>query len=100
MSAYLKLAADRAGEMFLLELVEGGAQRGRYSMIGLDPDVVWRSTGGQSQINRRALTDRDAFAPCPGQPLEALRALLAESRNRPSRRPAADGGRRFRLSRL
>ncbi len=78
-SAYLKLAADRAGAMFLLELVEGGAQRGRYSMIGLDPDVVWRSTGGQSQINRRALTDRDAFAPCPGQPLEALRALLAES---------------------
>ncbi|MGA2795136.1 MAG: anthranilate synthase component I [Roseiarcus sp.] len=79
-SAYLKLAAGRAGAMFLLESVEGGAQRGRYSMIGLDPDVVWRSTGGQSQINRRARRDPDAFAPCPGKPLEALRALLAESR--------------------
>jgi anthranilate synthase component 1 len=79
-SAYLKLAQGRAGNMFLLESVEDGAQRGRYSMIGLDPDVVWRSSGAQSQINRRALHDGEAFVPCPGKPLEALRALLAESR--------------------
>src|SRR5208283_5082443 len=79
-SAYLKLAARRAGAMFLLESVEGGAQRGRYSMIGLDPDVVWRSTGAGAEINRRALIAPDAFVPCPGKPLEALRALLAESR--------------------
>ena len=79
-SAYLKLAAGRAGAMFLLESVEGGAQRGRYSMIGLDPDVVWRSTGEGAEINRRALIEPDAFVPCPGKPLDALRALLAESR--------------------
>ena len=79
-SAYLKLAANRAGNMFLLESVEGGAQRGRYSMIGLDPDLVWRSTGEGAEINRRALIEPDAFVPCPGKPLEALRALLAESR--------------------
>ena len=79
-SAYLKLAAGRSGAMFLLESVEGGAQRGRYSMIGLDPDVVWRSSGEGSEINRRALSEPDAFVPCPGKPLEALRALLAESR--------------------
>ena len=68
-SAYLKLAANRAGNMFLLESVEGGAQRGRYSMIGLDPDVVWRSTGEGAEINRRALIEPEAFVPCPGQPL-------------------------------
>ena len=79
-SAYLKLAAGRAGAMFLLESVEGGAQRGRYSMIGLDPDVVWRSTGEGAEINRRALVEPDAFVPCSGEPLEALRTLLAESR--------------------
>ncbi len=78
-SAYLKLAASRAGNMFLLESVEGGAQRGRYSMIGLDPDVVWRSSGEGAEINRKALSEPEAFAPCPGKPLEALRALLAES---------------------
>ena len=79
-SAYLKLAAARAGNMFLLESVEGGASRGRYSMIGLDPDVIWRSNGAVSEINRRASVDAAAFTPCPGKPLEALRALLAESR--------------------
>ena len=79
-SAYLKLAMGRPGNMFLLESIEGGAQRGRYSMIGLDPDIVWRSTGGQSEINRRALHDPDAFVPYRGKPLDALRALLAESR--------------------
>jgi len=79
-SAYLKLAAGRAGNMFLLESVEGGAQRGRYSMIGLDPDLIWRSSGAGAQINRRAAVDPEAFVPCPGKPLEALRALLAESR--------------------
>jgi len=79
-SAYLKLARGRAGNMFLLESVEGGAQRGRYSMIGLDPDLVFRTTGERAEINRRALNDPEAFVPCPGDPLEALRALLAESR--------------------
>src|ERR1700728_2573814 len=79
-SAYLKLARCRAGNMFLLESVEGGAQRGRYSMICLDPDLIFRSSGDHAEINRRALIDPDAFVPCPGDPLDALRALLAESR--------------------
>jgi anthranilate synthase component 1 len=78
-SAFLKLAAERRGNLFLLESVEGGANRGRYSMIGLDPDVIWRSAGESAQINRQALVDPDAFAPCPGRPLDTLRALLAES---------------------
>src|SRR5574337_1225453 len=79
-SAYLKLARGRAGNMFLLESVEGGVQRGRYSMIGLDPDLVFRSIGERAEINRRSLIDPDAFVPCSGDPLEVLRALLAESR--------------------
>jgi anthranilate synthase component 1 len=66
--------------MFLLESVEGGAQRGRYSMIGLDPDLIWRSNGSGAEINRRAAVDAEGFVPCPGKPLDALRALLAESR--------------------
>jgi anthranilate synthase component 1 len=78
-SAFLKLSAGRAGNVFLLESVEGGAARGRYSMIGLDPDVIWRANGDRSEINRRALTDKAAFEPCPGKPLDALRALIAES---------------------
>jgi len=78
-SAFLKLAQGRAGGIFLLESVEGGATRGRYSMIGLDPDIIWRAFADRAEINRDALRDRMAFVPCPEPPLDALRALIAES---------------------
>ena len=45
-AAFLKLRHGRKGSAFLLESVEGGATRGRFSMIGLDPDVVWRCQDG------------------------------------------------------
>ncbi|MDQ6867698.1 MAG: anthranilate synthase component I [Pseudomonadota bacterium] len=79
-SAFLKLSAGRVGRIFLLESVEGGAARGRFSMIGLDPDILWRVSGGKAEINRRALADPNDFSPCAGPPLAALRALIAESR--------------------
>ncbi|UDL95361.1 anthranilate synthase component I [Lichenihabitans sp. PAMC28606] len=78
-SAFLKLSQGREGNIFLLESVEGGMTRGRYSMIGLDPDVIWRCTGESSEIDRDALSDNSHYQPCPGKPLAALRALLAES---------------------
>ncbi len=78
-SAFLKIASGKPMS-FLLESVEGGAARGRYSIIGLDPDLVWRTRGTAAEINRSARTHPDAFAPCAQPPLEALRALLAESR--------------------
>jgi anthranilate synthase component 1 len=78
-SAHLKLTRTRASNAFLLESVQGGATRGRYSMIGLDPDVIWRAVGGTAEINRNALSDPEAFAPCDKPPLAALRELIAES---------------------
>ena len=78
-SAMLKLAEGRPYS-FLLESVEGGAVRGRYSIIGLKPDLVWRCRGAQAEINRRARAERDAFEPEPQPALASLRALLAESR--------------------
>ena len=78
-SAFLKVSAGRKGNVFLLESVEGGSARGRYSMIGLDPDIIWRANGDRAEINRRALSDPDAFEPCAAAPLDSLRALIAES---------------------
>ncbi len=78
-SAFLKLSAGRSGGVFLLESVEGGAARGRYSMIGLDPDVVWRCVDGRAEINRSALLEPDNFSPCAEPPLEALRVLITQS---------------------
>ncbi len=79
-SAYLKLTGGTANS-FLLESVEGGAVRGRYSIIGLKPDLIWRAHGANAEINRHALTrpqDKAAFV-AAGDTLTSLRALLAES---------------------
>ena len=76
-SAYLKLADGRANS-FLLESVEGGSVRGRYSIVGFKPDVIWRCRKGQAEINRRARTDAHAFEAIEGRPLETLRALIRE----------------------
>jgi anthranilate synthase component I len=78
-SAFLKVAGSRPMS-FLLESVEGGATRGRYSIIGLDPDVVWRANGSRAEINRSAASSPDAFVRCDEGPLQALRALVEESR--------------------
>ncbi|MBS0548230.1 MAG: anthranilate synthase component I [Proteobacteria bacterium] len=76
-SAYLKLADGRANS-FLLESVEGGSVRGRYSIIGFKPDLIWRCLKGKAEINRRAHVDSHAFEPLPGRPLETLRLLIRE----------------------
>src|SRR6266481_4190656 len=78
-SAFLKIAGTRPLS-FLLESVEGGALRGRYSIIGLNPDLVWRTIAGRAEINRRAQQSVDSFTPCSESALAALRALIAESR--------------------
>jgi anthranilate synthase component 1 len=78
-SAFLKVSGGKPMS-FLLESVEGGAVRGRYSVIGLDPDLIWRAQGARAEINRRARSAPDAFEPCADKPLAALRALIAESR--------------------
>jgi anthranilate synthase component I len=78
-SAMLKLSDSERGD-FILESVEGGAVRGRYSLIGLAPDLVFRAVGAAAEINREWLTDRDAFAPLEADSLSALRALVASCR--------------------
>ena len=78
-SAMLKLANGRPNS-FLLESVEGGAIRGRYSFIGFAPDLVWRCFGDKAEVNRDALNPKSRFAPCPGGAVKALRAIERESR--------------------
>src|SRR5581483_2686950 len=78
-SAFLKIA-DGKPMSFLLESVEGGAVRGRYSIIGLDPDVIWRAQGERAEINPQARSKPNDFTPCPEPPVAALRTLIADSR--------------------
>ena len=78
-SAALKLS-DGQPMSCLLESVEGGAVRGRYSIIGIAPDIVWRAFGDTAEINRQPLADAGAFEVEKLPTLRSLRALLAASR--------------------
>jgi anthranilate synthase component 1 len=78
-SLMLKLAAARK-DSFMLESVTGGEVRGRYSVVGLKPDLIWECRGTSSRVNRSARFDADAFEPMTEDPLTALRSLIAESR--------------------
>ena len=78
-SLMLKLTSAEA-HSFMLESVTGGEIRGRYSMIGARPDLIWRARGEKAEINRAALHDPKGFKPEPGRSLDSLRALIDECR--------------------
>ncbi|HMO08287.1 MAG TPA: anthranilate synthase component I [Paracoccaceae bacterium] len=91
-SLMLKLAEARP-DTFMLESVTGGEVRGRYSVVGMKPDLIWRCRGTAVEINREARFDPAAFRPDPRHPFESLRALIAESRiDMPEGLPAIAAG--------
>lgn len=77
-SLMIKLAQAQK-DSFMLESVTGGENRGRYSCIGMKPDLVWQCHGDKARINRQARFDDNAFEPMDADPLTALRAVLDES---------------------
>ena len=74
-SAFLRLA--NSDYSFLLESVEGGEKWARYSFLGADPQVIFRSKGNRAEIIRGAKAERlSGFKDA----LEPLKKLLAEYR--------------------
>jgi anthranilate synthase component 1 len=91
-SLMLKLGDARA-DTFMLESVTGGEVRGRYSIVGMKPDLIWQCHGETSRINREARFDRQSFIDLLGHPLQTLRDLLAECRiEMPEGLPAVSAG--------
>jgi anthranilate synthase component I len=80
-SAFLKLAEGQENA-FLLESVQGGETRGRFSIIGLKPDLIWRCRHGKAEVNREARKDANKFVPdvLSEKPLAALRVLTKACR--------------------
>ena len=78
-SAYLKIGHGRP-YAFLFESVEGGAWRGRYSIITLNPDLVWRCRGDQAEIAEGADIAAGRFTAQAGGALDSLKDLVAASR--------------------
>ncbi len=77
-SLMLKLA-EALPNSFMLESVTGGEVRGRYSIVGMKPDLIWECRGNAARINRNARFD-DGFEDDARPALDSLRALIAESR--------------------
>ncbi len=78
-SLMLKLTEGRK-DSFLLESVTGGEVRGRFSIMGMKPDLIWECHGTRARLNRAARYDPDGWTDETTPPLESLRALIAESR--------------------
>lgn len=78
-SVYMKLCQNETYS-FLMESVQDGEIRGRYSMIGFAPEVSVKVVGGKAFVNHDTLTDPMAYAPLPGNPIEELSALLKQNK--------------------
>jgi anthranilate synthase component 1 len=78
-SAMLRLMADDE-PCFLLESVEKGEIRGRYSVIGLMPDVIWRCKGNKAEIAHAHTMREAAFTPCKEDALTSFRKLYDDSK--------------------
>jgi len=91
-SLMLKLAGARK-DSFMLESVTGGEVRGRYSIIGMKPDLIWECRGETARINRQTDFHPDGWTDESLGPLDSLRALIAESRmEMPDGLPSASAG--------
>jgi anthranilate synthase component 1 len=91
-SLMLKLTGA-ARDAFMLESVTGGEVRGRYSIIGMKPDLIWTCRGTESGVNRQARFDPENYEPQAGAPLDVLRALIEESQiDLPEDLPQATAG--------
>ena len=87
-SIMLKLAGAKKNS-FILESVTGGEIRGRYSIIGMDPDLIWKCEEEQSFLS----SGDSVFKPISGQPLSVFRDLLQKSViNLPKELPQSSAG--------
>ena len=71
---------DNGGPAFLFESVEGGAKWGRYSLLGVEPKVIFKSKGDNVEI----ITDSKKETR-KGDPITVLKELLS------GYRPVLDG---------
>jgi anthranilate synthase component 1 len=78
-SAYLKIAKGEP-YAFLFESVEGGAWRGRYSVVAMRPDLIWRARGEKAEVSEGVDLAAGRFRPEPEPTLNSLRDLVARSR--------------------
>ena len=77
-SLMMKLAKEEKNS-FLLESVTGGEIKGRYSVIGMKPDLIWKCNLEESEINRKVLEKSNNFIKQSNPPVSELKSLIKES---------------------
>lgn len=77
--AYLKISQKFENYNFLFESAEKGNNKGRFSVIGLDPDLVWKVEGKKSFINNQFAQNSQSFEEQNGDVIDNLRQLIHAS---------------------
>lgn len=72
-STLLKLSKDEKYS-FLLESVEGGDQRGRFSLLGCDPDLIWEIKDKKVKI--KSLNKKLDLSFISKKPIQSLKELI------------------------
>ena len=75
-SCLLKLKKNQKYS-FLLESVEGGRLRGRYSLLGCDPDIIWEVSNNIASIKYH---DKNYKYKVSTEPIESLKNLIEISK--------------------
>tara|TARA_B100001989_G_C24538535_1_gene466052 strand:+ start:782 stop:2293 length:1512 start_codon:yes stop_codon:yes gene_type:complete len=78
-SAYLKLCQNtNKKNCFLLESVQDGSFRGRYSIIGMLPDLVWKSVQNETFL-KEACKNKE-YIKVKKTPLASLKLIIEKSK--------------------
>ena len=88
-SSLIKL--EKENYIFLFESVEKGSQKGRYSVIGLKPDLIWECKDNICEILDK--NSKKKFIEKNITPLKSLRNLIKNNKlNLPQQIPAISSG--------
>jgi len=75
-SSLLKIKKNQ-NYSFLLESVEGGSQRGRYSLLGCDPDLIWQVDNNLATVKYNYENYNYKIS---DQPIESLKNIIEFSK--------------------
>ena len=90
-STYLKLCNKKTNS-FLLESVQDGTYRGRYSIIGFNPDIIWKCKNGIA-YKKIIKKNSSKFIKEDTRPLISLQEIINSSKiTLPSHLPPMSAG--------
>ena len=75
-ASHIKLAKHFSNYNFLLESAENGNNKGRFSVIGINPDKVWKCINGESFLNQNFVESPQNFTKENGNPINNFRQFV------------------------